>query len=188
MALYSAEGNKFHAGTGILVSRNFANKVIAKGVVVEGRAQFIDLEMDRQKIGILNVYAPNETGPRARFWESLADAQLPEADWLVAGDFNMTEDAEDRSVGYHHRNVGRRETAAWGRFTLQLGIHDIYYADEYRKLGNKRHTWRRERPQPTWSRLDRFYTNANLRRRGGKHGTWTHLSHLSDHAAFSSSR
>ena len=145
IALYIAEGNKFHAGTGILVSQNFVSKIVAKGILVDGRAQYIVLETNKQKIGILNVYAPYETKPRARFWEALTEAHLPEADWLVAGDFNITEVAEDRSVGYHNRNVGRRETAAWGRFTLHLGIHDVFYSDEYRRLGSKRHTWRRQK-------------------------------------------
>lgn len=43
----------------------------------------------------------------------------------------MTEVAEDRIIGYHNYNVGRQKTVAWGRFTLHLGIHDVFYLDKY---------------------------------------------------------
>lgn len=66
---------------------------------------------------------------------------------------------------------------------MKLGIHDVYYADEFRKIGNKHHTWRRERPVPTWSRLDRFYVTSDIRSRGGRHGIWSTIYHLSDHAS-----
>lgn len=46
VALYSSDGEKFHVGTSILVSRNFANKVVAKGVLLEGRAQYIILDLN----------------------------------------------------------------------------------------------------------------------------------------------
>lgn len=65
--LYSARGRKFHAGTGIAVSRTFTPCITSKGVPVEGRAQFITMELNRQTLGILNIYAPNDTGQRARF-------------------------------------------------------------------------------------------------------------------------
>lgn len=112
----------------------------------------------------------------------MAAYPLPEAQWIVAGDFNMTEASEDRSSDYHARSLGRREEAAWSRFTLKLGIHDVYYSDEFRKIGTKYHTWRRERPVPTWSRLDRFYVTSDIRSRGGRHGIWSTIYHLSDHA------
>lgn len=161
-ALYNATGDRFHAGTGILVSSNFSNFIVDSGVAVEGRAQYVILEINRQKIGILNVYVPNEPGPRGRFWEALLNFNLPAADWLLSGDFNMTEVEEDRSDGFHARNIGRREATTWSRLLVRLGVQDCFYCDEYRRLGNKRHTWRRERPQPTWSRLDRFYAPASI--------------------------
>lgn len=94
----------------------------------------------------------------------------------------MTEIPEDRSEGFHARSVGRREEGSWGRFLLKLGIQDVFYCNEFRCVGTKRHTWRRERPVPTWSRLDRFYTSSALRIKGGRHGIWPTIYHVSDHA------
>lgn len=181
-ALYSANGNKFHAGTAISLSRKFAELVIHTAAPIEGRANYVILNVNGQKVGLLNIYAPNRTGPRARFWGALADHVFPQADWVVGGDFNMVEDAEDRTADFHANNIGRREEGAWGRFLQHLGIQDVFYSDEYRRLGSKRHTWRRERPQPTWSRIDRFYASNTIRTKGGRHGIWPTLDHISDHA------
>jgi hypothetical protein len=148
---------------------------------VEGRAQFITLNLHRSIIGILNVYAPNNTGTRARFWNSLAEFAYPEADWIVARDFNMTELSEDQSQDYNARNMGHMEEAAWARLTLRLGIQDVFHSNEYRRIGSKQHTWRREKPQPTWSRIDCFYTSTDLRIKGGHHRIWPTMAHVSNH-------
>ena len=181
-ALYSAIGDKFHAGTGISISPSLSNRITGRGAPVEGRAQFVTFNLSNTHIGILNIYASSDTGARARFWAMLLDYQFLEAEWILTGDFNMTEVQEDRSADFNARNMGRREQGAWHHFIMTMGLYDVFYSDEYRQIGDKRHTWRRQRPQPTWSRLDRFYTTNGLRTRGGCHGIWPHLSHISDHA------
>lgn len=110
-ALYSAVGDKFTAGTGISISRLLATKVLDSGVLVEGRAQFLILDINGSHIGILNIYGPNDTGRRAQFWGILADIDYPEADWILCGDFNMTELGEDRT---------RTEVKV---FTLKTWVH-----------------------------------------------------------------
>lgn len=181
-ALFTAEGNRFFAGTGVSLSCPLTERLVSSGVIVEGCAQYLVLDINGLKTGIINVYAPNDTGARARFWSAIADFQLPECHWIMAGDFNMTELSEDRSADYNARNMGHREESAWARLSMLLGIQDVFHSDEYRRLGSKNHTWRRERPHPTWSRIDRFYTSLEIRLKAGRHGIWPHLSHLSDHA------
>ncbi|KAG0631137.1 hypothetical protein M758_1G230300 [Ceratodon purpureus] len=183
-ALYDAESGKFTAGTGITTSRNLAERILTHGVIEEGRAQYIVLDINGSRLGILNVYAPNYTGQRAQFWNLISRSPLPEVDdWLMAGDFNMTELGSDRSQGFDSKNMGPREQSAWARLTLTLGLSDIFYCDEYRQIGSKHFSWNRERPTPCWARLDRFYTSPQLRSRGGKHGIWPNLRHISDHSA-----
>lgn len=111
-ALYSATGDKFHAGTVITLSKFFSERITGRGAPIEGRAQFVTIEVNKHHIGILNIYAPNDTGARVRFWSKLADFPFPSAEWIVGGDFNMTELPEDRSDGFHARCVGRREEGA----------------------------------------------------------------------------
>lgn len=108
-ALYSAAGDKFIAGTGISISRTLAARVLDSGVLIEGRAQFLILDINGSSVGILNIYGPNDTGRRAQFWSALADIDYLEADWILCGNFKMTELGEDRSQGFHAKNKGTRE-------------------------------------------------------------------------------
>ena len=51
--------------------------------------------MEECKFGVLNVYAPNISNERTSFWRLLAN-KIPSFDnWIVAGDFNMTERMEE---------------------------------------------------------------------------------------------
>lgn len=43
---------------------------------------------------------------------ALLNFSFPNAHWIVVGDFNMTENAEDRSPGYAAKAMGNRETQA----------------------------------------------------------------------------
>jgi exonuclease III len=181
-ALYSAEGYRFRAGTGISVSSQLVERIIDDRVIAEGRVQYIIVDINGVHTGIMNIYASCLTGERARFWNFLAEYPFPQVEWVVGGDFNMAELGEDRTPGFHANNMGIREQNAWSNFILRLGVSDIFYEDQYRKVGNKRHTWCRERPSHTWSRLDRFYTNFPMREGGGLHGIWPTLTHISDHA------
>ncbi|KAG0623633.1 hypothetical protein M758_3G189600 [Ceratodon purpureus] len=93
----------------------------------------------------------------------------------------MMEVQEDRSNGFNSRNMSNREVNAWSRLALKLGVEDTFYSPEFRKIGTKRFTWKRERPS-SWSRLDRCYASLALRSKGGTHGIWPHLDYISDHA------
>lgn len=166
-ALYSAEGARFKAGTCILLGKQLVPFIVDSGVLIEGRAQFVILDIHNTRIGTLNIYAPNHTAARAQFWTRLRFQHLPLADWIVAGDFNMTESDEDRSPNYLESAMGQREQSTWNSFALSLGISDTFYVDDFRKIGSKRHTWSKQKPIPKWSRLDRFYVNSTIQALGG---------------------
>lgn len=116
-ATYSADGGRFSGGTGISLSRELSDRLLESAVLVEARCQYIILDINGDRIGILNIYAPNCTGKQAVFCQ---------AHWIVAGDFNMTELGEDRSQGSSFRNMGPRELSAWSRFVLHLGLSDVF--------------------------------------------------------------
>lgn len=182
-ASYSPDGGRFSGGTGISIAKSLADKVLECGVLDEARAQFVIFKVNRESLGIMNVYAPNCTGQRAAFWNKLADVQLPSIEWVVAGDFNMTELGKDRSQGSNLCGMGARELSAWTRFVFNLGLKDIFHSFQYRRMGMKSFTYFRQRPVPMWSRIDRFYVTYGLSQKGGRHGIWPTLAHLCDHAA-----
>lgn len=73
-------------------------------------------------LGILNVYAPNQTGSRVQFW-SMLEPSLPEADmWCLGGDFNMIEDAADRTGG-SMTTIQSSELGSWEHLCLSRGLH-----------------------------------------------------------------
>jgi len=129
------------------------------------------------------VYAHNQPGARTQLWSQLAQFPFPEANWIVAGDFNMRESEEDRSPYYLEKAMGTREQASWNNFALSLGISDTFHHDNFRRINNKSYTWIRSTPSPKWSQLDRFYVNSTIQECGGKQGIWQHMAHLLDHAA-----
>jgi hypothetical protein len=44
---------------------------------------------------VLNINIPNDLGARYRFWTYLSLYNLPEAQWIIGRDFNMTKNEED---------------------------------------------------------------------------------------------
>jgi exonuclease III len=161
-ALYTASGNRFKCGTGMIMGKQLAPLMREKQVVVEGRVQFAIFDTGDLRIGVLNIYAYNHTAARVQLWTRLANYDFPPAHWIVEGDFNMIEVEDDCSDNYLETAMGNKEQDAWNLFALSLGIGDSIYMDEFRKVGNKRFSWSRQRPTPQWSRLDYFYVNPDL--------------------------
>jgi hypothetical protein len=151
----------------MIMGKQLAPLMRENAVVIEGRVQYAIFDTCDIRIGILNIYAYNHTAARAQLWRELANYTFPPTHWIVAGDFNMTEVEEDRSESYLENAMGNREQDAWNQFALSLGLGDTYYMDEFRKVGNKRFTWSRQRPNLQWSCLDRFYVNPDLQELGG---------------------
>jgi exonuclease III len=90
-ATYSARGDRYKGGTGIILGAKTGALVTDSKVIVEAQAQYVLIKINKQTIGILNIYAPNHTAARARFWNQIANHNFLEVSWIVGGDFNMTE-------------------------------------------------------------------------------------------------
>lgn len=61
------------------------------------KAHWVILPLGEDRVGFLNVYAPNSASKGTMFWTDIVET-LPMADhWCVGGDFNMLEDAHDNT-------------------------------------------------------------------------------------------
>ncbi len=70
-AILNTETNRWRGGTAILLSVALQHTVLDSGIAVEGKAQWVICNIENQKIGLLNVYAPNSGQGRASLWEQL---------------------------------------------------------------------------------------------------------------------
>ena len=96
-------------------------------IITQGRAQFLILENEESRWGLLNVYAPNHASARARLWEEIYMAVPGDVgNWIVGGDFNMLEDPHDRRGGSIVTIEGLA-LANWERLVLKLRIFDVWH-------------------------------------------------------------
>ena len=184
-ATTSSLTTRLRGGTSILLSAQIEETIQAEGIIQDGRAQYVVLRLQPGlTVGLINVYASNQSSDRAELWNSLLSLNLEVTEWILAGDFNMLESQEDKRGGAEKLGQRRREKAVWQRLLLNFGLMDAGNADEIRKQAGHHFTWnnRRAHPNNIEARLDRIYVSQNLLQRGGKLSTMANLPHLSDHA------
>jgi exonuclease III len=128
---YNATKDRWKVGTAIVVSPAISHLIIDSGTIVPGRAQWITCSMDKEVLGILNVYAPNKGVERVNFWSQIA-SNLPPADsWIVGGgDFNMVERDLDRSTNTPTK-ISKEEKETWDRLIMKLGLEDVWHSDDF---------------------------------------------------------
>ena len=137
------------------------------------------------RIGIICIYAYNDSPARIHLWKKIHEAQLPIAQWILSRDFNQVEDPNDRIGGDIHIGINSQEVEEWGKMIFTLDLQDSFLVQQILKSSNKRFFWcnghlditRRE------ARLDRFYVDSTLAMKGGSMDISVHLTHVSDHAA-----
>lgn len=71
----------------------------------------------------------------------LAQAQLLEAQWILAGDFNNIENINDKQGGSTKTNINNREFKAWNNLLIQLGVRFAFHLGTYKRKNNKAFTW-----------------------------------------------
>ena len=182
---FSARTTRFKGGTGIVLSERMAGIVTGHGVLFPGRAQFVTLQLSpRTHLGILNVYGFSETGPRAMLWNQLANSELPEAQWIVAGDFNNIEQASDKQGGSNKSSISRRELEAWNRMLIRLGGRDAHHVGAFVRRSDKAFTWTNFHNDESriQSRIDRFYIPLQVENIGGTIEILPTIQNISDHA------
>lgn len=145
-AKYSASTGKYTGGTGILVSERLAPYIEHHGVIISSRVQYITFRFSQTiSIGIVNVYGYNQPAARTQMWRTLSLCDLPQAEWLWGGDWNMVELQLDRSSAFTGTAMSRTERAGWSDFLISHGLSDIYNSDDFAKSTNKHFTWHGKR-------------------------------------------
>lgn len=184
-ASFSAQTVRYTGGTGIILAERLSTLVIQHGVLYPGRAQYIILQFSPHlKLGILNIYGFSHTGPRAMLWNDLAQAELPEAEWILAGDFNNIEQASDKQGGSSKTSIGRRELDSWNRLLMRFEVRDTFHLRAFHKKSDKAFTWSNSRNDNTMiqSRIDRIYVPNRIDFIGGSFEILPTLPDISDHA------
>ena len=184
---YSAHTGRFKGGTGIVLSERVAAVVTNHGILYPGRAQFVTLRLSPAlHLGIINVYGFSHTGPRAMLWNHLANTPLPEAQWILAGDFNNIEHPRDKQGGSTATNINARELEAWTQLLTRLGVQDAFNLGAFYRRSTKAFTWTNSHNDATMiqSRIDRIYVPASVERIGGTTEILPTLQDISDHAGY----
>ena len=182
---FSARTTRFKGGIGIVLTEQMANIMTGHGVLYPGGAQYITLKLSESLIvGIINVYGFNLTGPRAMLWNHLAQVDLPEAHWILAGDFNNIEQASDKQGGSSKTCISRRELEAWNRLLMRLSGRDAHHIGAFVRKSDKIFTWTGAQKDQTviHSRLDRFYIPLRIEQIGGTTEILPTMPDISDHS------
>lgn len=85
-------------GVGTILATKYARLVIAAGSLMQNKVLWINLEgIDGGNLGIACVYAPNIPSQRDALWLDMVEHLPKDCNWIIGGDFNMTERHEDKS-------------------------------------------------------------------------------------------
>jgi hypothetical protein len=130
-------------------------KILSSGTLEEGTAVWALLEHPDGFFGCVSIYAPNSARQRSTLWEDLKNT-LPAANWILSGDYNMTEVSSDSS-GLSPLLQGR-ELEAWRLFGTRFNQKDALLVSS--RVEGAHFTWRRQRNgRLVQSWIDRFYNS-----------------------------
>ena len=117
-------------------------------------------------------------------WNHLAHVPLPEATWVLAGDFNNIESITDKQGGSTKTSISNRELEAWNKLLVRLGVRDAHNLGSYHRKSNKRFTWTNAHNDETMiqTRIDRIYVASALEQIGGTTEILPTIPDISDHA------
>jgi len=124
------------------------------------------------------VYGPSlRRADKLRFLDELkALKPASSTRWLITGDFNLIYRAADKNNG----NLSPRLMRHFHQALDECDLAEI-------SLQNRKFTWSNERQQPTMSRLDRFFCNAEWDATFSTHTLNVLSTSLSDHCPLLSS-
>lgn len=117
-------------------------------------------------------------------WAHLAQTQLPDAQWILAGDFNNIESIKDKQGGSTKTRISTRELDAWNKLLIRLGVRDAFHIGTFKRKNSKAYTWSNVHKDNSMiqTRIDRIYINATLENRGRTTEILPTIQDVSDHA------
>lgn len=96
------------------------------GSLYDDRVVRIKLEgIEGGNIGFTCVYAPNIPTDQRHLWHIMNDALPKDCEWIIKGDFNITERPEDKSNDCG-RAISELEQFTWNGFLNAFQIHDPF--------------------------------------------------------------
>ena len=131
-----------------------------------GKYQILDVELNGHKITLTNVYAPSRgqykiQKDRKSLWTTLhnilTDRSTPDSIHILAGDFNMTEDKQDRTTLNEYQQTCLSQTSLTA-LKNTLNIEEVYRKQH---PSAKQYTYFHHRTM-TRTRLDRIYTSKSI--------------------------
>jgi len=128
------------------------------GTILDNRAQWFILSgFPGGEVGIINVYAPNDSQTRCQLWESMIRELPTNCRWILAGDFNMVENRNDKT-----NPCGRMIPTLERALFLNLKRH-LQIEDNPRSQGSLPFSWDnfRDDGHRILARLDRIYLFKN---------------------------
>ena len=101
---------------------------------------------------VTNVYAPADHHDSQHFLEDWIEvASHVDSNWLVAGDFNLTRNADENSNGTLHQNLAELfNDPIHALAVIEIPLLDCLF------------TWSYHRAEPTLPRLDRVFFNNSF--------------------------
>lgn len=155
-------------GVGIILAHKYAKLVTEHEALYDNKVVWIKLEeVEGGNIGLVCVYAPNIPTKRRHFWHIMVESLPKDCEWIISGDFNMTERAQDKSNDCG-RAISDIERLTWNGLLNAFQLHDTYiYQGGPKFLWNNGQKGRAHR----LARLDRFYIPSQSRL-GIKHTTY----------------
>jgi hypothetical protein len=161
--LFSIKNNRFKGSTLIILSSILIPLVEENGVIIPKMVQYLIFKLSSiVNVGIMCINSHKKTTRHARFWQTLINVALPEAKWIVGGNFNNVESIKNHSQGYFGSTMGGREFNEWNAFMANLGLMNVWNLNGLRRIKHKNFTWCRRVPFPIWSCLNRFRVDVNV--------------------------
>ena len=162
----SWKGTSFHAttdspyskGVSILIKENLDVKIVNHFTFVNGRALLLNLEIFRQGLTFVGIYAPNKEKTRDEFFTNLSAWILDHAKYIdnmvIGGDLNCCLLDNDSSNKSHIKDKSRTTLKT---IMSVLNVYDTW--DMHNKESNMCHyTWKDKNVK---SRLDYIFVSKN---------------------------
>lgn len=70
-------------------------------------------------------------------WNHLAQTKIPEASWILVGDFNNIEYSNHKQGSSSKTSIGMRESEAWNMLLMWLGVWDAFHIGAFTRRSNK---------------------------------------------------
>ena len=90
------------------------------------------------RVGILCLYAYNDSPVRMHIWRIIHETQLSQAFWILCGEFNQVDDLADCIGGEIHTRMNSQETSEWQRMLFSLDLVDIFSLPNFLHLTDKK--------------------------------------------------